>query len=196
MSESFEMAIRFGKVLVVAAASVFLLVGSTEVLHRRKYGHFVAYGIHTDVILGNSDVGMNDTYWARLENFSFGPLELVGCVFPNDVIGEPNSILFHWDVQKRAPNSTMWVSLRGADNWVEVPFGGTSDDTPCRPTKVRLMPFQSRIVAWVFDTWVTTGEPVRLAIHTSATTPPEHQKIIYTDTFIVKQGISKPRQSR
>lgn len=181
----------FGKVALISVVLGLLALGLAEMSHHRKFGHFVGYGLHTDVILGNSDIGSNDTYIAKLTNFAAKPFDIEGCVFPSDVVGVPDSVLYRWDVQKWDPSSRQWISLRGADTWVQKPFGGYWSEEPCRSVITQIRPFQSQTVAWVYKDWVTTGDPVRMAIHTSATLPPEGQQIVYTDTFIVKRPTAK-----
>ena len=140
------------------------------------------------MIVGNSDIGAHDMHYARLLNFSVIPFRLEGCKFASDVFGVPDSVMPRWDIQKRDRASGRWFSLRGADTWVPGPFGGNFKEEPCRPAMLRFAPFQSREVAWVYKDWVTTGEPVRMAIQTSVSKPPENQMIVYTDMFIVKSG--------
>jgi hypothetical protein len=180
------MAIAVSKIPLVVIATAFIACGVAELVHHHRFGHFVGYGVHTDVTLGNSDIGTHDMYYARLLNLSLRPFALEGCIFPSDVIGVPDSVLHRWDVQKRDSLSGQWLSLRGADTWVAAPFGGYWKEEPCRSAMIRLAPFQGRDVAWVYKDWVTTGEPVRMAIHTLVSKPPEKQMIVYTDAFIVK----------
>lgn len=175
----------------MGASIVLLASGATELYHHYRFGHFVGYGLHTDVILGNSDVGTDDIYYARLWNLSFEPLEIEGCVWPSDVGGVPDSVTYRWDVQKHDSSSQRWVSLRGANTWVEKAFGGNWDETGCSPAMTRIRPFLSRKVAWVYKDWVTTGEPIRMAIQTSARVSPESQRIVYTDMFVVAPHTTK-----
>jgi hypothetical protein len=127
-------------------------------------------------------------YYARLLNASLVPFDLEGCLFASHVVGVPDSVLHRWDVQKRNSRSGQWLSLHGADTWTAAHFGGCWKEEPCRAAKVRLGPLQRRDVAWVYKGWVTTGEPVRMAIHTLVGKPPENQRILYTNTFIVRSA--------
>jgi len=167
------------------AGVVLLALSGAEIYHHQRFGHFFGYGLHSDVILGNSDVGANDMYYAWLWNLSFEPFEIEGCDEPSDVGGVPDSVLYRWDVQKRDSLNQRWVSLRGADNRVQTPFGGNWNEDGCSPVMTRIRPFQRRKVAWVYKDWVTTGEPIRMAIQTSARVPPESQRIVYTEMFVV-----------
>jgi|SRR6267378_819528 len=155
-----------------------------QTLHHRRFGHFVRYGWHTDIVMGNSDIALNDTYFAHLWNLSLLPADLEGCRLPGGFAGE--GILYRWDVQRWNPASQSWNSLRGADTWVPEPFGGYSNDEKCRPEMTHIWPFTGRKVAWVYKDWVTTGDPIRIAIHTSATAPANRQQVIYTEIFTLK----------
>ena len=179
------------KTSIIGASVILLAVGATELYHRCRFGDFFGYGLHTDVILGNSDIGNNDMYYARLWNVSFKPFQIEGCVSPSgDDGGVPRSVVYRWDVQKREPSSQHWVSLRGADTWVMSPFGGSWYggswlQDRCLPATTQIRPLQSRKVAWVYRDWVTNGDAIRIAIHTSVRVAPENQRIIYTDLFVV-----------
>ena len=181
----------FRVLLFVLAWAVLLFVGTAEIYHHWKYGRFVEYGLHTDVILGNSDIGTDDMYYAVLWNWSFRPLEIEGCFQANDVVGEPDSVLYIWDVQKRDSLNQRWVSLRGADTWLPTPFDDSKGQEHCGRVMTQIRPFHGKKVAWVYKDWVTTGEPVRIAIHTSASLPAQKQQIIYTDLFVVKVPATK-----
>jgi len=148
------------------AGVVLLALSGAEIYHHQRFGHFFGYGLHSDVILGNSDVGANDMYYAWLWNLSFEPFEIEGCDEPSDVGGVPDSVLYRWDVQKRDSLNQRWVSLRGADNRVQTPFGGNWNEDGCSPVMTRIRPF-------------------RMAIQTSARVPPESQRIVYTEMFVV-----------
>lgn len=177
---------KTGIVLGLLVAVVVLALGGAELYHQIVFGHFVGWGIHTDVVLGNSDVGTRDMYFAKLWNLSLTPFEIEGCLFANDVPGVPASVLYRWDVQKHGSSGDRWLSLHGADTWMPGPFEGVWREEGCVPSVTRVLPLHRRTVGWVYKDWVTTGEPVRMAIHTSATKPPEAQHIVYTQTFVVK----------
>ncbi len=86
--------------LSVLATALLVVVSVVEIGHLRKFGHLLMFGLHTDVILRNSDVATDDAYFARLWNLSITPIEIEGCFQPNDVVGAPPSVLFRWDIQK------------------------------------------------------------------------------------------------
>jgi hypothetical protein len=169
---------RISRALAVLTAVGLLTCGVAETWHHRRFGDFFGYGPHADVILGNSDIGTDDMYYANLSNFSLASFELEGCLFASDVFGVPDSVLYRWDVQK-------WDNISG--KWVATPFGGYWNEEPCRPTLTRMAPLQTRQVAWVFKDWVTAGESVRMAIHTSIRKSLSQQTIICTDAFVVKR---------
>lgn len=177
----------------VVVASVLVFIASVAIIegrHHHKFGHFVGYGSHTDIVVGNSDVGSGDTYFAQLWNLSLATVDVEGCRLPGGYVGE--GILYRWDVQKWNPATQGWDSLHGADTWVAKPFGGYWSEEGCLPEMTHVRPLSWRKVAWVYKDWVTTGDPIRIAVHTSATTPPEKQQILYTELFVVKRPPNKP----
>ncbi len=89
---------RVCKVLVWCFGLVVVLLLTAEGWHHHKFGHFVGYGLHADVILGNSAVGKNDTYYAVLKNLSVTNLQIEGCRLPGGFIG--SGTLYQWDVQR------------------------------------------------------------------------------------------------
>jgi hypothetical protein len=171
-------------VLTLLLASVSLLV--LEGWHHARYGHFVGYGLHTDVVLGDSDVGKGDMYYARAWNLSASTAEIEGCRLPGGIAG--SGIMYHWDVQRFDVVRQQWNSLRGANNWVPEPFGGYGNDAEwkCKPEITRIRPLSTRTLGWVYREWVTRGDAVRMAIHTSIELPPDGQRIIYTPIFSVE----------
>jgi hypothetical protein len=175
--------------LVVLVALALLIPGVIEIGHYLRFGHFIGYGLHTDIVRGNSDIGYADMYFANVWNLTISPFDIEGCVFANDVPGRQDSVFYRWDVQKWDSANQRWMSLHGADTWVPNPFGGSWNEEPCFPQMTHIGPFQSHKVAWVYKDWVTTGEPVRMAIHTSVLKSPNMQQIIYTKTFVVKRHL-------
>jgi hypothetical protein len=161
---------------------------SIEGFHYYKFRHLVGWGVHMDVALGNSDAGERDTYYARVWNVSLHSLSVEGCRLPGGYVGE--GILYRWDVQKWDAATRQWNSLQGADNWMQGPFEGSKEDglEGCNAESTRIGPFSTRVLGWVYKDWVTSGEPVRMAIHTSVSVPAMQQQILYTDTFVVRRA--------
>lgn len=117
-------------------------------------------------------------YYARLSNLSLEPFDMEICDWEGG--------LARWDIQKWVAPPGRWYSLHGAGTWRAEPFGGAwRTNTDCSPLAVRIQPSQAYDVSWVYMGWVTIREPVRMAIHTRIRVPPEKQRIIYTETFIV-----------
>jgi hypothetical protein len=174
---------RICKVLVWCVGFVLALILTLEGWHHHKYGHFVGYGLHADMILGNSDVGKNDTYYAVLKNLSVTNYQIEGCRMPGGIAG--SGIYFQWDVQRFNRSRNDWDSLGVAKNWVPEPFDSERWDGCSHRDIWQIPPFSSRATAWVFKDWVTNGDVVRMAIHTSLGTPADQQMIIYTPTFTV-----------
>jgi hypothetical protein len=173
-------------VLVLIAA----MMATIEARHHRKFGHFVGYGLHSDIVVANSDIGTNDTYFAQLWNLSLSTLDVEGCRLPGGYAGK--GILYRWDVQKWNPATQAWDSLHGADTWIARPFAGYWNEEACLPEMTHIRPFSARKVAWVYKDWVTTGDAIRIAVHTSATVPPDRQRVVFTELFVIRRPPDKP----
>jgi len=176
--------------LVVAIAIAVLVL---EGRHHARMHHFAGYGPHIDVVLGDSEIGRKDMYYARLWNFSMHSIYIEGCRLPGGYVGE--GVMYSWDVQRWNASSKSWDSLRGADHWVSSPFGSFDIASKCPRDALemtRIPPLGAEILGWVYKDWVTTGEPVRMAIHTSLSQPPSQQLIFYTNTFVVNRSLALP----
>ena len=173
--------------------SIALVVPVLEGRHYYRMHHFAGYGTHIDVVLGNSEIGRKDTYYARLWNLSIHSIYVEGCRLPGGYAGE--GVRYRWDVQRWNTSAQPWESLRGADHWVPTPFGGYGNDEKCASNALemtRVPPLGATVLGWVYKDWVTTGEPVRMAIHTAPSRPPSQQLILYTNTFIVDRSRALP----
>lgn len=174
-------------------ASIVIAVSVLQWRHYSRMHHLAGYGPHIDVVLGNSDIGRRDMYYARLWNVSMRSIYIEGCRLPGGFAGE--GVMYEWDVQKWNASSQNWDSLRGADHWVSSPFGGFDNDLKCPSEAVeraRIPPLGAAVLGWVYKDWVTTGEPVRMAIHTSLSRSPSQQPIFYTNTFRVDRSLALP----
>ena len=173
--------------------SLALVLSVLEGRHYYRMHHFAGYGPHMDVVLCNSDIGRRDTYCARLWNLSIHSIYVEGCRLPGGYAGE--GVMYRWDVQRWDTSAQHWESLRGADNWVPMLFGGYGNDEKCASNALemtRVPPLGATLLGWVYKDWVTTREPVRMAIHTSLSRPPSQQLILYTNTFIVDRSRALP----
>jgi hypothetical protein len=163
-----------------------MLFVSAESLHKLYYGHFIKPGLHTDIVLTNSDIGTNDTYMAHVWNFSAKTIEVEGCRLPGGYAG--SGVLYHWDIQRWDPMRNDWSSLDGANNWLPKPFGHQDDNwSKCGGEMTQIRPLGSHNLAWVFKDWVTPQDSIRMAIHTSVKMPLDHQPIIYTQMFSIQK---------
>jgi hypothetical protein len=174
--------IIFGFVIVAALIAI-----AAEGWHRFHFGHFVGYGLHTDIVLVSSAVGKNDTYVARVWNLSAKTIEVEGCKLPGGYAG--SGVLYHWDVQRWDPSRHEWSSLNDANNWIPQPLGSFdlgSAWSRCGGEVTRIRPLAARELAWVFRDWVAKDDAIRMAIHTSVKMPLDRQQIIYTQTFSVQ----------
>ena len=184
------------RIAVFVALGLVATMAAVSVLEGRHYSrthHFAGYGPHIDVVVGNSDIGRRDMYYARLWNVSMHSIYIEGCRLPGGFVGE--GVMYNWDVQRWNASSQSWDSLRGADNWVSSPFGSFDSGSKCPSDAVemtRIPPLGATVLGWVYKDWVTTGEPVRMAIHTSLFRPPSQQPIFYTNIFRVNSSLALP----
>lgn len=169
-------------ILLAVIATIFIASGAAELVHHQRFGHFVGYGLHADVVLGDSDIGTHDMHFARVLNMSPMPSYLEGCL---EMGTDSARVSPRWDVQEWDSLHGRWVSWH---SWVAAPSGRHPYEVPCRLTAIWFAPFQSRDVAWAYGAPGTVGPPERIAIYTSVRKPPERQRIIYTDTFVVKSA--------
>ena len=176
---------------LVCAVSFVLAACAVEGFHFWRMRHFVRYGPHIDVVPGNSEIGRRDMYFARYWNVSAHSVYIEGCRLPGGYLGA--GMLYRWDMQRWNATAQRWDSLRGADKWVPTEFGGFDDDyKKCMAEVTRIPPLGSRVLGWVYKDWVTTREPIRMAIHTSLSLPPSQQPILYTTTFVVDRTLALP----
>src|SRR5580765_3947136 len=112
---------RMVKRVILGLLVLMLFATTVEGWHRLRFGHFVGPGLHTDVLVENSDIGSRDMYVARIWNLSLQTLDIEGCRLPGGFAG--SGVLYHWDVQRWAPSRNDWGSLHGADNWLPQPLG-------------------------------------------------------------------------
>src|SRR5215510_1766291 len=111
------------RLAMIAVTVGITLLTTFETLHRMRYGHFVGYGLHTDIVLADSAVAKSDTYVAVVRNLSLASFAVEGCRLPDGYAG--SGVLYHWDVQRWDPSRHDWSSLHGANNWVAQPLGGS-----------------------------------------------------------------------
>jgi|SRR5271157_1147149 len=185
-----QMRIAIRWTLPAVIAIILIASGATEFAHYRRFGHFVGYGFHADVVLGDSDIGTHDMHFARVLSMSPVPSYLEGCI---EVATDSARTVPHWDSQKWDPLHGRWVSRH---SWVANPPGRQPYEVPCHLWPIIFAPFQSRNVAWAFGAPGTKGQPERIAIYTSVHKPPEMQRIIYTETFVDQPDAKSGPQQR
>jgi len=134
-----------------------------ELRHRSKYGHFAAYGIHTDVVSENHDLGIpgvQTVYCMVLTNLTFFPAKFEAIKLPGGFIG--SGYKYHDQLQKWDQKSGSWVTVMDT---VAVSAGSGWD----RPNITRtIWPGQSIYpIGWdaiAATEGVTSGDTVRIAV--------------------------------
>ena len=103
--------------IVALVLSVGIALASVlEGYHYHQMHHFVGYGPHIDVVLGDSDAGRKDTYYARMLNLSAHSMYIEGCRMTGE-IGQEETTGYLWDIQRWNIPAQRWESLRSADHW-------------------------------------------------------------------------------
>ena len=152
-----------------------IVVTMAELLHHERFGHFVGYGLHTDII------AKSDFHFVRLSNISISPVYLEGCRNGGGYAGD--GIFYDYDVQKWDASTRQWLIFRGADTW-DANLHEHSFPLKCAEREItNLMPLRSEVVAWTYKGWITTSDPIRVVVYSSLTPPTERQRIIYTEMF-------------
>jgi len=160
-----------------------VITGTTfEVVHHRRFGHFVGYGPHTDIIITPTGVDSGEFHFVRLLNLSSSTIDIEGCRMGGGYAG--NGIFYEFDVQKWDPSSRRWLTFRGADTW-DADTSKRSFQNNCSPSEItHTRPLTSKVVAWTYTGWITTADPIRVVVYTSLTQPPEKQQRFYTEMFV------------
>lgn len=83
-----------------------------EIHHQLRFGHYVAYGVHADVVESSGDIGVpgiNTFYAVRVSNYTLSPLKLVGWEYRSDFLAAPPSFGCRFQVQKFSPQAGHWI---------------------------------------------------------------------------------------
>jgi hypothetical protein len=91
-----------------------LVLAGIEVHHRLRFGHFVGYGVHADVVESPSEIGVpgvKTVYAARLSNYTLLPSRLVGWECVGDVGGSPPRFSCRFQLQKLSPQDGHWIVM-------------------------------------------------------------------------------------
>lgn len=167
-------------VLVGAAVLAMLLIAiaTSEINHRRKFGHFFGYGLDAELLETTADVGIasvRKSYAARLFNYTLLPVNILGVEFPGGYLG--SGFRCRYQVQKWSTQQGQWETV--AD------FNPTELSFP--PARKTLYPLESLTPM----AWEATGgreglkrnDLVRFALFTS---PAAQAPAAYTDPFRVE----------
>lgn len=101
--------IRF---LLMLVCAVVVAVAYCEIGHRYKFGHFVPYGLHVDVLSEEVSIGIpgqKKMYQAELSNFSFWPVKLEACDYLTDAFGRGTA--YPYAVQRWDSASGSWQTI-------------------------------------------------------------------------------------
>jgi len=89
-------------------------IAALEIHHRVRYGRFVGYGIHVDVVESSGDIGVpgiKTFYAAQVSNYTLFPLKLVGWEYRSDFLGAPPSFGCRFQIQKLSPQDGHWITV-------------------------------------------------------------------------------------
>lgn len=171
---------------VFIAALLAVGLAAIEVRHRMRFGHFVGYGVHVDVLQRSSEVGIpgiRTLYAARVSNFTLFPLKLVGWDYVGDVLGMPPSFRCRFQLQKFSPQDAQWI--------VVIDFKPTgASQVPLASKRLyplaSLVPMESDPVG-ARDA-LRIGDLIRFAVFTSPYAP---EADLYTEPFRVSEVRTK-----
>lgn len=78
---------RLGIVLRLAVAAVLIGTVAIQVQHNLKYGHWIGYGWHVDVVSDPRSFGgvSRTAQFARIRNFTFFPATVEFCLAVDDI---------------------------------------------------------------------------------------------------------------
>jgi hypothetical protein len=163
--------------LAVTAVSV----AAVEIHHRVRFGHFISYGIHSDIVEKSGDIGIpgiKTFYAAEVFNYTLFPLTLAGWDYVGDVPGPP-SFYCRFQVQKLSPQDGRWIVV------VDVkPVEGSQVPVAHK----RLYPFASFVPMEPEPTGamdaLRKGDLVRFAVFTNLHAPAAD---VYTEPFRIKE---------
>jgi hypothetical protein len=100
------------KILVMLVCAVVVAIAYFELGHRYNFGHFVAYGLHVDVLSEDVSIGIpgqKKMYKAELSNFSFWPVRLEACDYLTDAFGRGTE--YPYAVQRWDSASSSWQTI-------------------------------------------------------------------------------------
>jgi hypothetical protein len=169
----------------VTALVLAVLLGCTwELRHRRYLGHFVGYGIHTDMFCANEDwgvPGIRASYSMRVINLTLWPVKFQVIKLPGGFVGygfEYHEVIQRWD------NKTGWVTFSDSTALEQ----GTPSSNP--NATVTLWPGQSvyptGVEALGAREGISEGDRLRILIFPKfAVSTAERGKAIYSQPFVV-----------
>jgi hypothetical protein len=172
---------RLFKAVGTATVAAAIAVTSFELLHHRRFGHFVGYGAHTDIIATPTGIDSEEFHFVRLLNLSFSTIDIEGCRMGGGYAGR--GIFYDFDVQKWDNSFRQWLTFRGADTW-DTDSSEHSFPQKCASSEItHIWPLTSKVVAWTYTGWITKPDPIRVVVYTSLTQPPDKQRRFYTEMF-------------
>jgi hypothetical protein len=167
----------------IAMLAVAIALASFELLHHRRFGHFVQYGTHTDIIITPTGANSEAFHLVRLLNLSFSTIDIEGCRMGGGYAG--NGIFYDFDVQKWDTSSRQWLTFRGADTWDADSSVRSFSHKNCASAEItHIRPLTSEVVAATYTGWTKTADPIRVVVYTPLSQPPEKQRRFYTEMFI------------
>ena len=108
--------------LIAVSIIIAICISVIEFVHYRHYKHFVSYGLHADIVIEDSSIGIpgqTKLYWARLSNYSIFPVNLSACEFITDDMSP--GVGYPYAVQRWNSSSNSWdtISENNGDGFCE-----------------------------------------------------------------------------
>jgi hypothetical protein len=97
---------------VLTATLLVLPISLLELGHLIRFGHFLPFGLHADVVVSKADYGIDGitkAYEAKLTNYGILPARITACDFIDDAMS--HGTLVGSTVEKWDPSARKWESI-------------------------------------------------------------------------------------
>lgn len=98
------------RIFVAVLLAIAVSLASIQVRHRLTHGHFVPLGLHADIVVHNTSIGIpgiTKLYEGTLTNFGFLPAQIERCTYLSDT-NSPGELLA-FNIEQRQPGKDEWT---------------------------------------------------------------------------------------
>jgi len=103
----------------IAVFTICLTVGGIcllELSHLIRYGHFILFGLHADVVIRKADYGIpgiTKVYEGKLTNYGIAPAKITGCDFIDDTLSHGTHV--DYTIEKWSIPVSRWINIFKSD---------------------------------------------------------------------------------